>query len=432
MRVFLGCGDIASFLTRLAPALGRHKEIKNCYLFSTRLHPHYANPYQSEDSSFTLVFKRLVISLVALTHTKIGRTVGAPFIAASWLLLRLAIVIWAVFKVDVFLFVSGKSLLPFGLDARLFRRLGKRVVHVYLGTSSRPRFMSARWEKKFGTPESKKWLKKLEKRISRQVKRLRSNGRSADVVIDNPLCGHYHTSSFVDWFHVGFPGKTDQGNVIFSAPDLTVDSVRILHCPSVPRIKGSFEIGEIIEELKKEGYSIEFIQLTGVPRARVLEEIRQCDFVIDQLYSDSPLAGFASEAAESGKMAIVGGYGWHALERWMPNGMPNRGLCEPSDLKRVLKNLIEARSLLPGYGKEAFDFADGYWKENKVADRVVRIMQDDIPDDWFCDPSDLDYYMGLGADKEHRLRVIHALIEQCGPESLGPVSDKLLRAVRIQ
>lgn len=428
----MGCGDIASFLTRLAPALGKNNQIKRCYLFSTRLHPHYANPYSSVDPSFTLIFKWLVTRLTLITHTRFGRTIGVPVMAVCWLLLRLIIVFWAIFKIDAFLFVSGKSLLPYGLDARLFRLMGKRVVHIYLGTSSRPRFMSARWEKGFDTPEAMHWINKLRKRIGRQVKRLQHNGRCADVVIDNPLCGHYHAADFVDWFHIGFPGQHVKESVAAPAAHSTSASVRILHCPSVPEIKGSFEIEAVINELKNEGHSIEFIQLTGVPRTRVLEEISRCNFVIDQLYSDSPLAGFASEAAERGRMAVVGGYGWQALKKWMPEGMPVNGLCDPVNLKSLLKELLSNRDMLQDYGKEALEFVNGYWGEDQVATRLVKVLQGDIPPDWFCNPAELGYFLGLGADKEHRVRVIKSLINQYGVGALGPVSDELVQAVNAQ
>jgi len=431
MRVFLGCSDIASFLPRLASALGHSDETSSCYLFTTSIHPYCVNPNRSDDPSYSIVCKPLVSLLLSIQSRPLLRYLAAPVIALCWLLLRLLITFWAMIKIDAFLFVSGKSLLPFGLDARLFRVMGKRVVHIYLGTSSRPRFMGVRRDKSFETKDAKHWLGKLKRRISRQARRLRHHGKCADIVIDNPLCGQYHDRPFVSWFHVGFSSESRSDNTYKQNRPLSA-SVRIVHSPSVPAIKGSVEISEAIGTLKKEGYKIDFIQLTGVPRARVLEEIDRCDLVIDQLYSDTPLASFACEAAERSRMAVVGGYGWKELEQWMPPGLPVQGLCHPTELKDKLRSLLDDRESISIIGRQAHEFITGYWSSREVARRMLAIFRGDIPEDWYCHPSTIQYFLGQGADKEHRLKIIRSLVDEYGMSVLGPVSDNLKSAISAE
>ena len=49
-----------------------------------------------------------------------------------------------------------------------------------------------------------------------------------------------------------------------------------------------------------------------------MKEIELCDFIVDELYSDSFAAVFAMEAVALGKPVIVGGYGGEELKRHIP------------------------------------------------------------------------------------------------------------------
>lgn len=71
--------------------------------------------------------------------------------------------------------------------------------------------------------------------------------------------------------------------------------------------------------------------------ATVLQELQQCDFVIDELYSDVPLAMLATEAAIFGKPVIVGGY---YSNNFSPEN-PDSQIPPPS-----MSNQIRSRGLL--------------------------------------------------------------------------------------
>ena len=74
----------------------------------------------------------------------------------------------------------------------------------------------------------------------------------------------------------------------------------------------------------------------------MLEEIDKCDFVVDQLYSDSPLAGFAAEAASFQKIPVVGGYGWDEIRQTMSEGdIPPAKLCHPDNLLGAVEELCK-------------------------------------------------------------------------------------------
>ena len=116
--------------------------------------------------------------------------------------------------------------------------------------------------------------------------------------------------------------------------------------------------------MKKKGYPIDFVIIQGKTHSEVIYEIEHCDFIVDQAYSDTPLAGFATEAAWFGKPAVVGGYGINFLKNYIPKDMwPPSKICQPQDIEQAIESLIiniEARCSL---GKKAYDFVrnDNFW-----------------------------------------------------------------------
>jgi hypothetical protein len=268
-----------------------------------------------------------------------------------------------------------------------------------------------------------KELRRLARRTKRQARRIRGISRHASVVIENPLCGHFHERAFVNWFKLGVPLDVA---ALGQIPRITNDTparpegkVRVLHCPSRPEIKGSLRIQAIMQELIREGLPLEFRQLTGIPRPQVLHEITQSDFVVDELYSDSPLAGFAAEAAAFGKPAIVGGYGWKLFDQFLrPGEMPPTATCHPNDLEKVVRELTFATAKRDELGSKARAFLQNYWSETGFAERFARLITGDIPPEWWVKPEQVRYMHGLGLEETEAQQLIGALVEQFGPSSL--------------
>lgn len=59
--------------------------------------------------------------------------------------------------------------------------------------------------------------------------------------------------------------------------------MRVLHAPNHRNIKGTSHILKAIDELKASGLEIELVLIEKQPNAKVIEEIRKCDLVIDQI-----------------------------------------------------------------------------------------------------------------------------------------------------
>lgn len=341
--------------------------------------------------------------------------------------------VWSLWAVDAIVFIScTRSFVRGNLDLWVYKWLGKRVIWVYLGTDSRPRYMHG-WHHSVLDPSKKtSAARKLAGRARRQRNRIRRLARLSAVVVGNPLCGHFQERPFINWFHLGFPhDATAFGSQSATDPRPPGEPLRILHCPSHPHIKGTDRIETTIAKLREDGANISYTRITGMPRAEVLQRLSQCDLVIDELYSDSPMAGFASEAAAFGKPAIVGGYGWECLRAVLPpSAMPPNLLCHPDELESTLRRVLGDEAYRRRVGDEAYHFVNGFWHHEAVVSRFLRLLKDEtIPKEWWCDPQSITYWQGLGAPEAHRRQLITALCEELGPDALSLPDEHAMRRV---
>jgi hypothetical protein len=163
-----------------------------------------------------------------------------------------------------------------------------------------------------------------------------------------------------------------------------------------------------------------------------LDEIKKCDFVVDQIYSDVPLAGFATEAAWFGKPAVVAGYGFDQLSRFVPESIwPPSKICHPDQIKNAIEELINNVDLRHEIGKAAQEFVQNNWNSEEVARKYVRIFKGDIPKEWWTNPYDVVYLQGAGQSIEKTKIVIRGMLEEFGEESLCLEDKPILKKAFI-
>ena len=203
-----------------------------------------------------------------------------------------ALFLWAVLRYDVFVFGFFSTFFNFR-ELPVLKMLGKRIVYVFHGSDSRPHYLNGFGSDTFPAAT-------LVELTREQKRQLRIVEQYADLIISNPMSSQLHEKPFLTFQAIGLPFV--HAAPLPAAAHVRRDSaVRILHAPSNPKGKGTAEIHDVIRRLTGKGYRIEFIEITGQPFIGVLEQLSQCDFVVDQLYSDTPMAGFAREAAFFGK-----------------------------------------------------------------------------------------------------------------------------------
>jgi len=210
--------------------------------------------------------------------------------------------------------------------------------------------------------------------------------------------------------------------------------VRVLHAPSLSAVKGTDRIRTAIRCLVDKGLSITYVEISGRPNAEVLDELRRCDIVVDELFSDVRMAGLASEAAMFAKPVIVAGYATDAAMRlpgiFEVEDFPPVLYCRPEDIEGAIERLvldIEARRSL---GLRARHYIEAHWQAEHVATQFLRLVREDGPAVPRVDPGMLRYFHGFGLDERVLASALRTYIDTWGMEALQ-LGDKpeLLAAV---
>jgi hypothetical protein len=129
----------------------------------------------------------------------------------------------------------------------------------------------------------------------------------------------------------------------------------------------------------------------------VLAAIRHCDFVVDELFSDTTMASFATEAAGFGKPAIVGLHGLDLLQQWTTAELlPPAVLCQADDVESAIEMLISDPPRRDEAGRSARQFVEAHWSAEAVARRFVRLCEGTVPESWYFDPAKVPYVYGWG------------------------------------
>lgn len=382
--------------------------------------PHPFDYQTSAQIPPTIRFVRLLHRLAAGCNRAIVRR-GIRFFAQS------VFSVWAVgalVKYDAFIFGFGRSLFPQNLDLPVLRALGKTVVsNIGHGSESRPPFIDGAF-RSTDTGESPS-ATELVQLVAQTVLTVSRHEKYATVMIGHPLStSQFATRQFVNSLSLGIPSGTIPPEELGRGPGITVGEaegqVKILHAPSHRFAKGTEEIEIVIQALQAKGFNIAFELAEKMSNLEVLGAIQECDFVIDQVYSDGPLPGFATEAAWFAKPAVVAGYGIDLLRKFVPPEMwPPSKICSPTGLAQAVQELIECSTERRRLGLEAQAFVREFWNERSVARRYLQLLESGPPDSWLTNPGDVDYILGAGQPLEITKANVSKLVREFGPECLG-------------
>ncbi len=435
LRIFLGTIEIAGYYHSLAASF-TDREV---YCRQITLAPH---PFKYAECSDSPCFVQWVRKISAKRYKTKGRSFvfwfsrgllwGCESVIRIFLILP-----WATAKFDVFIFAANSKIVDarFGYwDIALLRLFRKRVIFVFHGSDSRPPYISGTVIHSLETNKSLVNIKELCKKTKKQKEGLRRIEKLAHVVVNNPVYGHFHEMPFVNIMHIGIPFMPAEEDARLTGKSLEKISncVRILHAPSHRESKGSDIIQASVERLKEKKYQIDYIEIYNLPHSEVIREIQQCDFIIDQIYSDAPMAGFAAEAAYYGKPAIVCGY--LPKNQWVEQ-IPTY-YCHPRKLEASIELLINDGNFKKDLGRKAERFVKEQWSAAAVAERYHRIIEGDIPEKWWFDPKNITYLHGWGLPEAKLKETVSSYIRKHGLSALQlddkpALRDRLLTLVQL-
>jgi hypothetical protein len=404
-RVFLGLTEIAGYYRALSEGLGHHGVRSDVIT----LYPHVSG-YEVDESSSPDAARMVARVRRWLPGAPRRRQ---PLWVLRELAVRVVLLAWSVGRYDTFVFGFRNTFLA-GWDLPLLRLLGKRVICVFHGSDSRPPYIDRQNGEGLDGAGMVRWVR----RRSRLIRRLE---RWSDQVVVGGLTTQLHHRRTVCFQSLGAPVHVGPS----PRPDRPAGPpLRLVHAPSHLATKGTEVIRAVVEELRAEGFDLDYRELIGRPNQEVLAELAAADLLVDQLYSDTLLGGLGAEAAAMGCPSVVGGYELDQLSALLePEARPPGYFCRPEDLAETIRRALGDERARRHVGSQARDFVAQLWSPEAVAARFLRLMRDDVPDAWLVDPRQLDAHLGCGVDLGTAASWIRATIDAGGPSGLG-VDDK--------
>lgn len=265
-------------------------------------------------------------------------------------------------KYDVFIFTTRSTLLSRKWDLRILRFLGKKTSMIYVGCDIRDKSYYLNIPDKFTA--CKNCTPEYQKKIGcvMEIKQRDTN-----------YIQKYVNASFSH----PFDAQILKGNYSYLylllelekySPNYTVNNkVKILHAPSDTGIKGTKYVIDAINKLRSENVDFDFELLTGKTNPEIIEAIRNCDILIDQV-----VAGWygliSIEAMALGKTVVC--YIKDELYSYLPD-LPIRNL-NPDNLINGLKKLINDRDQLSKSGKLGRQFVEKYHDHVKNSAMILK------------------------------------------------------------
>jgi hypothetical protein len=407
-RIFMGFGDLCGYYSQLEEGfreLGIPCTFVNAY-------PDRAYSRKSAPAGIGQLVEWIAVRRAAAPRGSLSRR--------AWSVLQLGglavLFVYALIFFDVFIF-SGGTTFFFQRDLRLLKLFGKKVVVVFHGSDSRPPYLNAAVVGTSGAVDVEGCIRET-RLIKRKLQRVE---RYADIVVNHSMNAHLHERPIINWLHIGIPFRLAPSPAPATARR---NAVTIVHAPTRPGPKGTVQIERAIERLQERGHRIRFIKLVDEPHHKVLAALADCDFVVDELFSDTTMASFATEAAAVEKPAIVGMEGFENLCRFTPHEViPPAVICRADEVEAAIEKLIVDHAYRSYKGHQARRFLEERWNVRLVAERFARLAAGDIPVEWWFDPGEIDYLHGWGLSDTRAREVLRTIINQRGLAALL-LSDK--------
>jgi glycosyltransferase involved in cell wall biosynthesis len=267
--------------------------------------------------------------------------------------------------------------LPWGLDLKYIKALGKPGVVEWLGSDIRipeiefednPYYKAAFYS---GYEYQSESLQR-----SRQVQKKFAEAGFASIV---PVCMLRYVQTDICPRVYVVPQRILLSDYNTAYPDPAVTRPLIVHAPTAPIAKGTPAVLKAIEKLKI-AYNFEFRLLHGMSRNEALQVVQRADIFLDQfVVGDHGMA--ALEAMAFGKPVVC--YIKPSMIDKYPPDLPIINATQ-DNLPDVLEPLLRDGELRHEIGKRSRAYVEKYHDAIKLAYRLVDIYQEVIEDKRDC------------------------------------------------
>ena len=410
MRIFIGKYEVAGYFKSLK--IGFDKINVQADLVLLNEHKYYG----PSNIKYNYLIRFWRLSWFYRSKTKRKYLIKKSFYFILNEFINFLFIIRSIFLYDIFIFSYGETISNREYEFWLYKLLGKKIIFVFLGSDSRPPYMAA----KYINDDLEVNYQLLSKATLSQKNKIKRIEKFTDFCINWGPCGQFHEKNFINIFKLGLPLNIKPVQI----NDNKNEIVKILHSPSDSAIKGTKYILNALDLLKKEGILFELNLLSDVCNNEVLKAITKCDFIIDCRFSDTPIGMFGAEAALLGKPTIVGGYLHDNIEKYFNDNesIPPALYVHPNKIKKGIKKMIIDHEFRANLASKTFDFAKKNYTSRHVALNYMKIINENIPNNWWFDPYIIDYFKGSIPEKKLK-EIIFRLVKEKGIKSLQ-LSDK--------
>lgn len=408
-RIFIGLSETSGFYGRLYEGLVRSGT--DCFFA----------PIAPNKHQYSYRLKTNV--LVRACQTSIARSASSAHLPlkALWRgiheCFKLCLLIWALFRYDIFLFSGGNCF--WGVkDIWIYKLLKKRLVFICLGSLTRLPFTDGSFVT--GIYMGKK--PSAEDFVSESIKRQKKVDvieKYADIFINLPSQAQLNRKEYVSLCNIGLPIGQMPEDTCHKKAKSAECTAKILHAPSYIGCRGTYEFKKILDELKEEGLSFQYTEVSGVGNEELMKKIQECDFLIDELYSDTPMATLAEEAAFYGKPSVVAGYFAEKYVNYYEKDLlPPSLYVTPENIKPAIRKMIEDKEFREELGERAQLFVKKNYTSQVVAEKISRVITGDIPEAWVVKPGDIDNLYGYGVSRESIKEIVSEIVKIGGKKKL--------------
>jgi hypothetical protein len=367
MRYFLGLIEVAGFFGNLQQGIRANS--READFFCLRPHPF---AYRQETRWFNRLFSRVA---VLCQHGRAARLLATllhiPLLAALF--------VYALTRYDVFVFSGFGSFFGF-LELPLLKLFRKKIVVIYLGSDARAPVRSGTYRDDQSHGEFRPQHAAIH--TCRMLRRIRRVERWSDVIINHTATAHFFRRPFIPLLSIGLPVDAEHIQALAGPARAPVLSeIRVVHAPSRPLAKGSHEFRQAVEHVNKRllpaGKQITLIELVGRTNAEVIAALAECDFALNELYSDTFMSIFDTEAAALGKPSLTFGYYADTLRSENTGSAFPEVYCyfPPDRLEDTLFQFSQDVSLRLAAGEAARRFVTGQWSLTRVGQRFVEAVE---------------------------------------------------------
>ena len=398
MRVLLGFCEITGYYGAVKQCLLEYGKECQHYLYVNNNHKFHSN-YSKDLITFVI---RSLMNIRILLRNKIKKKrylylLSELLIIPIVTFLRTVMFLYFICKYNVFIlgFKNGFILPNYNnimgkfcrsIELRILKILKKKVIFVFHGSEIRAPFLDP-----LHINLDQKRIRLLTHYICQDLEIIE---KYADYIISPQGCAHFLKKDFINWSVIGQPININNKAIVNNKRD---KKIRILHAPSNTKIKGSRIIRKITNNIKLQYDNVEYKEISNLTNTEVIKEIQKCDIVIDQIYSDMPTTVFAMEAALLGKVVIMGGYELDKMSALIDKKYRLPFIySKPNNIEDVIMNLLSNQESIHEISQNIYNVTKRYYTANKVINRMIRIINDDIDQDWISHIGDIKFKYGSG------------------------------------